>query len=168
MKLFNNSIPERNLMAHQFFFTNTCQRVDPISTVLHLTHSTLFLFFFHSLVCSLLCSLAPSLFRFFVFSFFRFLTSRSFAPSLLRFFVFSLSRFLASQQKQTWKMKKKWATPLIYSSRYGCTVHILKMASNNSTVKRVVKWRQFKITQRDTALFHDNYHNYYRQSIFSS
>lgn len=122
-----------------FFFTNTCQRVDPISMVLHIALSTLSLFFFHSLVFS-----------------------------LLRSFTFSFFRFLASQQKQTWKIKKKSSYNVDPFISLCCTVHILKMASNNSTVDRVVKWRQFKITRRDIALFHDNYHNYYRQSIFSS
>lgn len=155
MKLFNNSIRERNLMAHQFFLTNTCQRVDPISAVLHITHSTLSLFF--------------SLHLSFAFSFFRFLTSRSFAPSLFRFFAFSLSRFPTKTNVKN-KEKISYNVDLFISlQNYGCTVHILiKMASNNSTVERVVKWRQFKITQRDTALFHDNYHNYHRQSIFSA
>lgn len=65
-----------------FFFTNTCQRVDPISMVLHIAHSTLSLFFFHSLVFSLLW--------FFVYS-----SLRSFAFSFSCFFATSLFRFIA-------------------------------------------------------------------------
>lgn len=88
------------------FFTNTCHRVDPISMVLHIALSTLSLFFFHFLVFS-----------------------------LLRSFTFSFFRFLASQQKQTWKIKKKSSYNVDLFISLCCTVHILKTASNNSTVE---------------------------------